>query len=243
MRLIQVLLTPESSPANEASADKRAQRKDRLRNTTTRAAAPVPVGAAALDLSAGWPWLASLSLRTGLTPFLDVGVWVGTFGRLTDVAVSTKAGWRVSDNFSLGGDLQIGGGAGPSKRDPMGVKRPTNNFFINLDAILSLHFPPRGAFSIWMAMDFNSDRWDFADRNSNEVVAGSRQNLVRGRLGGSVEIVITRKWNVWIEVEGIVAGNRRRVLGDVFGGGRPDAKVYAQAGATFKFGNPKGISR
>ena len=243
VRLIQVLLTPESSPANEASADKQAQRKDRLRNTTTRAAAPVPVGAAALDLSAGWPWLASLGLRTGLTPFLDVGVWVGTFGRLTDVAVSTKAGWRVSDNFSLGGDLQIGGGAGPSKRDPMGVKRPTNNFFINLDAILSLHFPPRGAFSIWMAMDFNSDRWDFADRNSNEVVAGSRQNLVRGRLGGSVEIVITRKWNVWIEVEGIVAGNRRRVLGDVFGGGRPDAKVYAQAGATFKFGNPKGTSR
>ena len=88
-------------------------------------------------------------------------------------------------------------------------------------------------------MDFNSDRWDFADRNSDEVVASSRQNVVRGRLGGSLEIVVTRKWNVWLEVEGIVAGDGRRVLGDVFGGGRPDSKVYTQVGATFKFGSAK----
>jgi hypothetical protein len=184
-----------------------------------------------------------LSLRTGLTKFLDIGVWLGTFGRLTDVAISSKAGWKVSDNFSLGGDLQIGGGAGPAQRDLMGNKHPTNNFFINLDAIFSLHFPPRGALSIWMAMDFNSDRWDFADRNSNEFVTNSRQNVVRGRLGGSLEIVVTRKWNVWFEIEGIVAGDRRRVLGDVFGGGRPDSKVYARVGATFKFGSAKEDSR
>ena len=50
---------------------------------------------------------------------------------------------------------------------------------------------------------------------------------------------MTRKWNVWVEVEGIVAGQRRRVLGDIFGGNHADSKVYGQLGATFKFGNPK----
>ena len=239
VRLIQVILGVASAPVNEETRDKEAERKDKLRNTVTHAGAPVPLGVATLDFSAGWPWLASLSLRTGLTKFLDVGIWVGTFGRLTDFEISTKAGWRVSDNFSLGGDLQVGGGVGPAQRDLMGNSHPTNNFFINLGAIFSLHFPPRGAFSIWMAVDFNSDRWDFSGRDSNLVVASSRQNVVRGRLGGSLEIVVTRKWNVWLEVEGIVAGDRRRVLGDVFGGGRPDSKVYAQAGATVKFGSAK----
>ena len=89
-------------------------------------------------------------------------------------------------------------------------------------------------------MDFNSDRWDFDGRNSSLAVTNSRQNIVRGRLGGSLEIVVTRRWNVWLKVEGIVAGNRRRVLGDVFGGGREDSLVYGQLGATFKFGSPKG---
>jgi len=243
VRLIQVVLATEVEEESTDTAEKTALRQDPLRNAVTHAGAPLPVGVAALDFSAGWPWLATLGLRAGLTSFLDIGLWVGTFGRLTNVAVSTKAGWQVSENFSLGGDLQIGGGAGPQQRDMMGDKRPTNNFFINLDAIFSLHFPPRGALSIWMAMDFNSDRWDFDDRNSSVVVADSRQNIVRGRLGGSLEIVVTRKWNVWIEVEGIVAGDQRRVLGDVFGGGRPDSKIYAQAGATFKFGSPKARSR
>ncbi len=243
VRLIQVVMAPVSSTTSSSAGDKQAEREDVLRNTVTHAGAPVAPGIAAIDVSVGWPWLASLDARIGIKPFLDLGLWVGTFGRLTDVAASVKAGWKASDNFSIGGDLQIGGGAGPSKQDEMGVRHPTNNFFISLDAIVSLHFPPRGALSLWMAMDFNSDRWDFDGRNSSVVVADSRQNLVRGRLGGSLEIVVTRKWNVWIEVEGIVAGDQRRVLGDVFGGGRPDSKVYAQGGATFKFGNARGASR
>ena len=240
VRLIQVILGPAVTPVDEARRDKEAERADPLRNTVTHAGAPAPVGVLTLDISTGWPWLASVGMRAGLTKFLDAGIYVATFGRLTDFWLSTKAGWKVSRNFSLGGDLQVGGGVGPSRRDELGVGHPTNNFFINLDAIFSLHFPPRGALSIWMAMDFNSDRWDFDARNSSIAVTSSRQNVVRGRLGGSVEFVVTRKWNVWIEVEGIVAGNRRRVLGDVFGGGRRDSLVYGQLGATFKFGSAKG---
>ncbi|HSN81042.1 MAG TPA: PEGA domain-containing protein [Polyangiales bacterium] len=238
VRLIQVIMTPTVLPAGHQS-DKEAQRRDPLRNTVTHAGAPVPVGVATLDFSSGWPWLASLGMRAGITKFLDLGIFVGSFGRLTDVSLSTKVGWKVSRNFSLGADFQVGGGAGPSKRDVLGNSHPTNNFFMSLDGIVSLHFPPRGALSVWMAFDFNSDRWDFDGRNSSIAVASSRQNLVRGRLGGSLEFVVTRKWNVWLEVEGIIAGNDRRVLGDVFGGGRRDSRVYGQLGATFKFGSAK----
>jgi hypothetical protein len=239
VRLVQVILAPAVAPVDTSKRDKEAERNDPHRNTVTHAGAPVPVGIGTVDFSTGWPWIAQVGLRTGLTKFLDVGLYVATFGRLTDFWLSTKAGWKVSRNFSLGGDLQIGGGVGPSQRDQFDVRHPTNNFFISLDAIFSLHFPPRGALSLWMAMDFNSDRWDFDGRNSNNAVTSSRQNVVRGRLGGSLEFVVTQKWNVWLEVEGIVAGDRRRVLGDVFGGGRPDSKVYGQLGATFKFGTPK----
>ncbi|MGB5682802.1 MAG: PEGA domain-containing protein [Polyangiales bacterium] len=241
LRVIQVIMSASAAaPVTSADRQKEAERADPLRNTVTHAGAPLPVGVATLDISTGWPWLAQLGMRAGLTKFLDVGIYVASFGRLTDFWVSTKAGWKVSRNFSLGGDLQVGGGVGPAQRDQSGVRNPTNNFFISLDAIFSLHFPPRGALSVWMAMDFNSDRWDFSGSNSDLLVTNSRQNLVRGRLGGSLEFVVTRKWNVWLEVEGIVAGQRRRVLGDVFGGGHPDAKVYGQLGATFKFGSPQG---
>ena len=239
VRLIQVILETATTPAASGSRDKEAERNDPLRNTVTHAGAPLPPGAATLDFSTGWPWLASVGLRAGLTKFLDVGLYVQTFGRLTDFTLSTKAGWRLSRNFSIGGDLQIGGGVGPSHRDMLGTKHPTNNFFINLDAIFSVHFPPHGAFSIWIAGDFNSDRWDFAGGNSNMYETSSRQNIARARLGGSLEIVVTQKWNVWLEVEGIVAGQRRRVLGDIFGGGHVDSLVYGQFGATFKFGSPK----
>ena len=235
-----MILKPAVIPVASAEGDNTAERKDALRNTVTHAGAPVPPGLATLDFSTGWPWLAWVGLRAGLTDFLDVGISVQTFGRLTDFTLSTKAGWRVSPNFSVGGDLQIGGGIGPARRDLDGVRHPSNNFFISLDAIFSVHFPPRGAFSVWIAGDFNSDRWDFEGRNSNmEVQGSSRQNVVRARLGGSLEIVVTPKWNVWIEVEGIVAGDRRRVLGDIFGGGHADSLVYGQFGATFKFGTPK----
>jgi hypothetical protein len=240
VHLIQVIMSTAVIPANQEKQDIQAKRDDPLRNTVTHAGAPTPVGIATLDFSTGWPWLATLGLRAGLTKFLDVGLYVATFGRLTDFAVSTKAGWRVSRNFSLGGDLQIGGGVGPAQRDETsGLSHPTNNFFITLDAIFSLHFPPRGAFSIWIAGDFNSDRWDFDGRDSRVAVTTSRQNVVRARLGGSLEIVVTQKWNVWLEVEGIVAGDRRRVLGDIFGGGHLDSLVYGQFGATFKFGGAK----
>lgn len=240
VRLIQVILTTTVVSVGADARDKEAERNDPLRNSVTHAGAPLPPGVATLDFSTGWPWLASVTLRTGLTKFLDVGLSVQTFGRLTDFTLSAKFGWRLSRNFSVGGDLQVGGGVGPARRDMLDQSHPTNNFFINLDAILSVHFPPRGAFSFWIAGDFNSDRWDFEGRNSNRAIQGvSRQNVGRARLGGSLEIVVTQKWNVWLEVEGIVAGDRRRVLGDIFGGGRHDSLVYGQFGATFKFGTPK----
>ncbi len=99
VRLIQVILTTAAVPVDSNGRDKEAERSDPLRNTVTHAGAPLPPGVATLDFSTGWPWLASVGLRTGLTTFLDVGLYVQTFGRLTDFTLSTKAGWRVSRKF------------------------------------------------------------------------------------------------------------------------------------------------
>ena len=106
IRLIQVILSSAAAPANQSKNDKESERSDPLRNTVTHAGAPNPASVATLDFSTGWPWLASVGLRAGFKPFLDVGIYVATFGRLTDFWGSTKAGWRVSRYFSVGGDLR-----------------------------------------------------------------------------------------------------------------------------------------
>ena len=146
-----------------------------------------------------------------------MGFYVATFGRLTDFWLSTKAG--------LEGVASLLARRRPSdrrRRRPFTARRRRDSAS---DEQL-LHQPRcdlqscttrrAGRSSLWIAMDFNSDRWDFDGRNSRVSVTGSRQNVVRARLGGSLEFVVTKKWNVWLEVEGIVAGDRRRILGDVF---------------------------
>ncbi len=68
----------------------------------------------------------------------------------------------------------------------------------------------------------------------NELIDG-RQSLVRFRLGGSLEFILTEKWNLWASFEGVF-GNSRRVLGDIFNAGNEDLELYARLGFTFKFG-------
>ena len=239
IRLIQVILTPEGRGRVEDRRQSESERQQTFRDAVTNSAQPLPVGLTVLDLSGGWPYLVGFGLSTGLTDYLDIGVHVRTFGRLTDFGVTTKAGWRLARVFSAGAQLGIGGGVGPA-RNEMG-RRPTNDFFLSLEGIASLHFPSAGAFSIFLAMDFNSDRWDFAGNDRDQLLPGvGRQNEVRFRLGASLDIVLSRRWNLWFIFEGIPAGDRRRVLGDVFGGGREDTRIYGRLGATFKFGTDQG---
>ncbi|MBW1875518.1 MAG: PEGA domain-containing protein [Deltaproteobacteria bacterium] len=70
VRLIQVIMSTAVVAVDQKRRDKEAERDDPLRNTVTHAGAPLPVGVATLDFSTGWPWLASLGMRAGLTKFL-----------------------------------------------------------------------------------------------------------------------------------------------------------------------------
>ncbi len=235
VRLLQVILTPEAVAGVEARRKRESEQREAADEAVSHTAAPLPQGFTALDMSLGWPYLVELGLTTGITPYLDLGVSVGTFGRLTDFSLHTTGGYRVADAFSVGGRFEIGGGVGPAQNDAMG-RHPTNDFFFSLEPIASVHFPTVGALSLWMAMDFNSDSWDFSGNDSELFVTTKRQNLVRGRFGGALDFNVRSNWVVWTVVEGIVAGKPRRVLGDVFGGGREDTKIYGSLGATYKFG-------
>ncbi len=77
------------------------------------------------------------------------------------------------------------------------------------------------------------DACDPAGR-SEDAVRDGRQNHARLRLGGALELVIDRHWNVWGLLEGIIAGPSRDLYGDIFGAGE-DTELYLRLGFTHKF--------
>ncbi|MFW5921477.1 MAG: PEGA domain-containing protein, partial [Polyangiales bacterium] len=157
---------------------------------------------------------------------------------------------RAQISMDMGGDFE-------AKSDP------TNTFFTSIELLGSLHFARAGAFTLWMAADFHSDAWgrcgNDSDRNllTGQIGAGEypdracapkdenrdgvvnfspgRQGLARLRLGGALEIVVNRHWNVWGIFEGILAGDSRRILGDLFQTGS-EKEIYGRLGFTYKFG-------
>jgi hypothetical protein len=69
----------------------------------------------------------------------------------------------------------------------------------------------------------------------NTNLPGGRQDLARVRLGGALDLVLSRNWNVWALMEGVLAGDKRRVLGDLFDLGNEDTQLYFQLGLSYKF--------
>ncbi|MEM7604397.1 MAG: hypothetical protein AAF411_03500, partial [Myxococcota bacterium] len=248
-----------------------AGRTERHRQAVARSGAPLDNDYAILDFSVGWPHLFEGRLGIGLLPWLEAGVALRTFVRLTEFEGRVKAGWRIAPQFSAGAQVRIGGGIGPSHsptsqeeeiamRDGVDASsHSANSFFLSLEGLASLHFSRAGNFTLWGAIDFHSDRWDYngsnndcpgivcnddgamvLDSNDDGVVDradfyNDRQNLARFRLGGSLEFIVAQHWNVWGSFEGVFGGNRR-VLGDIFGAGNDDLNIYMRLGATYKFG-------
>lgn len=179
-----------------------------------------------IDLSGGWPHLVEGRMSIGVLPWLETGVAVRTFGRLTDFEGRVEASWRPIRQVALGGQVRLGGGIGP---------RDSNDVFMLLEGLGSLYFSDRGAFTLWIAADFHSDQYRFSGNDSDvELGNDDRQNLARLRIGGALDFVFSRRLNGFVVFEGILAGDDRRVLGDVMGGGRDDVQVYARAGVTVK---------
>lgn len=168
----------------------------------------------------------------------------------------------VGAQFRMGGGL--GPTRGPTDEElvELGMPDPepeysTNTFFFSLEGLFSLHFLNAGNFTLWIAMDYHTDgwRWNASDSDcrfasgcepgagDTQVMGGmdlarieGRQRVTRLRLGGSLEFILSSNWNMWASFEGILAGNARRIFGDVWGLGHNDVQLYGRLGFTYKFG-------
>ncbi len=287
-RVVDVALRQEGALSDDELEMQEAEILFRHQQTVARSGVPLPQDLAVLDFSVGWPYLFEARLGIGIMDWLDAGIALRTFFRLTEFEARVKAGFRPVEQFSIGGQFRIGGGLGGSAdlvdnvdvtRDDMGqitgrptwgtgenetslaediAGHPTNNFFFSLEALFSLHFASAGNFTLWTGFDFYSDRWDwheshrdcrFAggcndDMNGSPVAAdpslgilapnGERQNLARFRIGGSLEIIFSRRWNGWVSFEGAF-GPDRRIVGDILGFNNSDIQMYTRLGLTYKF--------
>lgn len=135
---------------------------------------------------------------------------------------------------------------------------PVNSAFFSLELLGSLHFSDQGAFTLWLAMDVSSDEYaghplnasaylDFGPNGQEyctlpTTTGGTRtpfhcprEEFARARLGGSLELVLTRNWNIWFLLEGILSSQPRRILGNIIGIETNDTQFYFRLGTTYKF--------
>jgi hypothetical protein len=143
--------------------------------------------------------------------------------------------------------------------DSMEFSHPVNSAFFSLEFDASLHFSEQGAFTIWLAMDVSSDEYPghplnsgaYLDYAPNAVAASDiycepvtdprtqlrcpREDFARARLGGSLELVLARNWNLWFLLEGILSSQPRRIMGNLIGIQTNDTQFYFRLGTTYKF--------
>ena len=247
-RVFEIELEEEGVISEEDAAALAERRLEDETSAVTHGATILPIDMAALDLSVGFPHLVELRLGVGIFDWLEAGFATRTFGRLTEFELRAKAGIRPVRQLGLALMARAGGGIGPDNdrdavRNMRGVvtepaeDHPTNVWFFLIDAMATLGFGEAGAFTLWVGADLHTDRWDFAEVNSDIVAVrdGERQGLARLRLGGALELVLGRGWNLWGSLEGTLAGDGRRILGDVLGFGNDDTELYFRLGFTYKF--------
>lgn len=138
---------------------------------------------------------------------------------------------------------------------------PTNSLFLTLQAHGSLYFGDQGAFTLWVGLDLSSDEYPghgvrqdvyvgYQD-NTDPVTSPStpetycvasgttldcpREDWARARLGGSLELVLTRNWNLWFMLEGILNQAPRRIHGNILWIPAHDTQFYFRIGTTHKF--------
>ncbi|HJL18481.1 MAG TPA: PEGA domain-containing protein [Sandaracinaceae bacterium LLY-WYZ-13_1] len=138
---------------------------------------------------------------------------------------------------------------------------PINSLFLSLELMGSLHFADQGAFTLWFGVDFSSDEYAGHPLNSgtyldyypddpdgdgstepycvreasSSTLSCPREDFARARLGGSLELVLTRNWNLWFMLEGILSSQPRRIMGNLLGIEANDTQFYFRIGTTHKF--------
>ena len=137
------------------------------------------------------------------------------------------------------------------------VRYPVNTAFFSLEGLMSLLLEPIAAVTLWLGLDMLSDEYAGSARNAGAwadlngeagaictpMMVGSartlscdRQDMVRLRLGGAVEFIVTQNFNIWFLFEGVLAqtSDHRRLLSG-FIGDALDIRIYPRAGITYKF--------
>ncbi len=142
---------------------------------------------------------------------------------------------------------------------------PINSAFVSIEALGSLHFGDEGAFTLWLGLDVTSDEYAGHPLNTsvylsyqndpsvmrgdpstdnycvqdsampNQIINCGREDWARARLGGALELRLTRHWNLSFLVEGILNSSPRRVLGNLLGIEANDTQFYFRIGTTYKF--------
>lgn len=162
---------------------------------TTHSASPLRPMALAIDLSLGYPHLGEARVLMGLHEFVDVGVGVRSFGRITELEARARVGFRIFEFLAVGGVIRAGGGFGPvlshtapdyagdpraadasSRQDivPRDFGAATrrdaalaNTGFFSVEATASYLLDELAAFSLWLALDYTSDEYAGHPRSSS----------------------------------------------------------------------------
>lgn len=271
-RAITATLRNVADERREADRVAEAQRRMLERRTAMiTAAGPLPPELFVIGLSAGWPYLAEMRLGVGLTDFLEAGFTIRSmFGRATEFEGRVELSNRFAPQAAAGVAARIGGGIGPTYQGdcspsaspcpPMSIKLdyPINTFSLSLEALFSLYFGTGASVTLWGSMDYYSDQYGWEERSSGKplkVAVGSdlpeRDSALRFRLGGAMEFVLSRNWNFFGQIDGIlVDGNPNEpVPGDTTGVARrgtgrrmfgnwifnADPELYLRLGFTYKF--------
>jgi hypothetical protein len=268
-RVFNFTLVGEGQLTPEEERELERERQIAIRKAVSHGAAVLPEDLAVLDLGIGYLPLAKMRLGIGILPWLEAGFAFHTIGRLNQFDLSVKAGYQPIKQLSVAGRAILGGGIGPRRTsdvdtptvdasgEQVGVAgsefagpHKTNAFYVGLEGIGSLHFSRAGAVSLWVALDMHSDRWQWSGTNRNalhviETADGvelrNRQVLARARIGGSLELTVSKRMNFWGMFEGTL-GPERRIYGNLFLNpdrrtGRADPQIYAMVGITLKFGS------
>ncbi|HEY8432734.1 MAG TPA: PEGA domain-containing protein [Sandaracinaceae bacterium] len=186
-------------------------------------------GAGYVAFSAGWPYLLGAEIGVGLPGPADLGVALRTFGRLTELTVSTRVGARVLEFLALGALLRLSAGVGPDD---------VNSFLGRLDGRVTFLPIRELGLSLWLGVDLSTDDYPFVETDaSTRLAAVGRQDLARARLGGAVDVRVTPEWSIGVRVEGVLGSSagRRRIFGDVLELGNEDTQVYGDVAAVYSW--------
>jgi hypothetical protein len=196
---------------------------------TPWAAAVLPAGQVAMDVSVGWPYFLDFRFGVGILKFLDAGVGMRTYFNTFEFVGRAKAALRASA-LGFAAYAEAGGGLGPEGR---------NNGFFEFGPMVSLFFGTRGAFTLRMPIEVyiencgNRPDGDPAGNPGDGECSGDSN--ARVRFGGLLEVVASPRWNVFGLLEGVVTGGTRLAYEDILGTSNRDTLLYFKLGATYKF--------